>query len=43
MCFVFLHGDGPAQQFEAGHSVGGNYCCIGCGARSMLFDDIVHC
>ena len=39
----FFHGDGPAQQFEAGYSVGGNYCCIGCGARSTLFDDIVHC
>ena len=39
----FFHGDGPAQQFEAGHSIGGNYCCVGCGARSTLFDDIVHC
>ena len=38
----FFHGDGPAQQFEAGHSIGGNYCCVGCGAHSSCFDDVVH-
>ena len=38
----FFHGDGPAQQFEAGHSVEGNYCCVGCGAYSSFFDDVVH-
>jgi hypothetical protein len=31
----FFHGDGPAQQFEAGNSVGGNYCCVGCGVRGL--------
>ena len=31
----------PAQQFEAGHCIGGNYCCVDCGARSTLFDDLV--
>ena len=39
----FFHGDGPAQQFEAGHSKGGNYCSFGCGAQSTYFDDLVHC
>ena len=38
----FFHGDGPAQQFEAGHFIGGNYCCVGCGAHSSCFDDVVH-
>ena len=34
----FFHGDGPAQQFEAGNSVGGNYC----GARSDRMDDLAY-
>ena len=38
----FFHGDGPAQQFEAGNSVGGNYCCVGCGARSDRMDDLAY-
>ena len=39
----FFHGDGPAQQLETGHSIGGNYCSFGCGAQSTLFDDLVYC
>ncbi len=27
----FFHGDGPAQQFEAGHNQGGTYSCKECG------------
>ncbi len=38
----FFHGDGPAQQFEAGNSIGGNYCCIGCGVKSDRIDDIAY-
>ena len=34
-----FHGDGPAQQFEAG---GGNYSCVGCGARTDRMDDIAY-
>ena len=36
----FFHGDGPAAQFESGNTIGGNYCCVGCGARSDRLDDI---
>ena len=39
----FFHGDAPAQQFEAGHSIGGKYFCVGCGAQATLIDDIGHC
>ena len=38
----FFHGDGPAQQFEAGNSIGGNYCCVGCGAKYDRMDDIAY-
>lgn len=38
----FFHGDGPAQQFEAGNSIGGNYCCVSCGVRSDRMDDIAY-
>lgn len=38
----FFHGDGPAQQFEAGNSIGGNYSCIGCGVKSDRVDDIAY-
>lgn len=38
----FFHGDGPAQQFETGNTVGGNYCCTGCGVRSDRMDDISY-
>ena len=38
----FFHGDGPAQQFESGNTVGGNYCCVGCGVKSDRMDDIAY-
>ena len=38
----FFHGDGPAQQFEAGNTIGGNYCCVGCGVKSDRIDDIAY-
>lgn len=38
----FFHGDGPAQQFEAGNSVGGTYCCVGCGVNWDRIDDIAY-
>ena len=39
----FFHGDGPAQQFEAGNKVGGYYPCVGCDAKSSCFDDLAYC
>lgn len=39
----FFHGDGPAQQFEAGHKQGGNYSCTGCGSLTARFDDLTYC
>ncbi len=39
----FFHGDGPAQQFEAGQSRGGNYPCVGCDAHVNRFDDLCYC
>ena len=38
----FFHGDGPAQQFESGNSVGGIYCCVGCGVHWDRIDDIAY-
>lgn len=38
----FFHGDGLAQQFEAGNSIGGAYCCVGCGVNSNRMDDIAY-
>ena len=38
----FFHGDGPTQQFEAGQSIGGNYYCVGCGAKSTMMDDLAY-
>ena len=38
----FFHGDGPAQQFEAGNTIGGNYCCVGCGVNSKRIDDLAY-
>ena len=35
-------GDHPAQSFERGTQVGGNYKCGGCGCRSDRFDDLAH-
>ena len=37
----FFHGDGPAQQFEAGNKIGGNYPCVGCDAKASTFDDLI--
>ena len=39
----FFHGDGPAQQFEAGNKIGGYHCCVGCDAHSIRFDDLAYC
>ena len=39
----FFHGDKPAQQFEAGHKIGGKYSCVGCGALTSRFDDFAYC
>lgn len=38
----FFHGDGPAQQFEAGNSIGGTYCCVGCGVKNDRIDDFAY-
>ena len=38
----YFVGDHPAQQFERGTEVGGNYKCGGCGCRSQLMDDQAH-
>ena len=38
----FFHGDGPAQQFEAGQSRGGQYPCVACKASAYRFDDICY-
>ena len=38
----FFHGDGPAQQFEAGNSVGGAYFCVGCGVNWNRVYDIAY-
>ena len=38
----FFHGDGPAQQFESGNTVGGNYSCAGCNVRCDRMDDIAY-
>ena len=37
----FFNGDGPAQQFEAGHKIGGKYSCVRCGALTSRFDDVI--
>lgn len=36
---LLFYGDGPGQQFEAGHKIGGKYSCIGYGALTSRFDD----
>ncbi len=38
----FFHGDGPAQQFESGNTVGGNYSCVSCSVRSDRMDDLAY-
>ena len=37
-----FHGDGPAQQIEAGSKIGGNHPCVGCTAHSSMFSDLAH-
>lgn len=39
----FFHGDGPAQQYEAGHKCGGTYSCVACGEKTECFDDFCYC
>ena len=36
----YFHGDGPAQQYEAGHSIGGHYPCVGCGVQTTSIAQI---
>ena len=36
----FFVGDHPAQSFERGNQVGGNYKCGSCGCRSDRIDDL---
>ena len=38
----FFHGDGPAQQFEAGQHIGGDYFCVGCTVKSCRADDLAY-
>ena len=38
----FFHGDGPAQQYEAGNSVGGVYPCVSCGIESKSIQNLEH-
>ena len=38
----FFHGDGSAQQFEAGNKIGGNYPCVGCEAHSGGLDYLAY-
>ena len=36
----FFHGDGPAQQYEAGNSFGGTYPCVQCGVASEEMSEL---
>ncbi len=38
----FFIGDHPAQSFERGSQVGGNYKCGSCGCKSNRIDDLAH-
>ncbi len=38
----FFVGDHPAQSFERGSQMGGNYRCGSCGYKSNLGDDLAH-
>ena len=38
----YFYGDEPAQQVEAGSKQGGYYPCVGCTAKSTMFDDIAY-
>lgn len=37
-----FHGDGPAQQVEAGSKIGGNYPCVGCKSQSVMLGDLAY-
>ena len=39
-CLRFFCGDKPAQQFERGKQLGGNYNCGSCGCVSSLMQDL---
>ena len=41
-CLRFFTGDHPAQSFERGTQVGGNYKCGSCGCKSDRIDDLAH-
>lgn len=34
--------DGPAQQYEAGNSVGGVYSCVSCGIELKSIQNLEH-
>lgn len=38
----FFCGDKPAQQFERGTQIGGNYKCGGCGCKDAMMQDLAH-
>ncbi len=38
----FFCGDKPAQQFERGTQIGGNYKCDGCGCKDTMMQDLAH-
>ena len=38
----FFIGDHPAQSFERGSQVGGNYKCGSCGCKTSRIDDLAH-
>ena len=40
--YDFFCGDKPAQQFERGTQLGGNYKCGSCGIKSTLMQDLGH-
>lgn len=39
---LFFIGDHPAQAFERGSQLGGNYKCGSCGCQSNRMDDLAH-
>ena len=38
----FFHGDGPAQQFEAGNNIGGTYPCVCCAVNAESISDLEY-
>ena len=39
---MFFIGDHPAQSFERGNQVGGNYKCGSCGCKTSRIDDLTN-